>query len=366
MGLIHSCKTLAKLHSAKKSFNERKERCFLNYLFWETTLRCNLTCRHCGSRCGPNDPCKDELTTKEAKDVFSQIAQSFNARDITVAVTGGEPLLRKDLFSVMSHVRDLGFWWGLVTNGTLVTKKVAQKLKKAGMATVSISIDGDAEAHAFLRGSKESFEKGLNSVSILREANFLDRVQVTTVVHQKNVHLLEKMYDIFHKRGCQEWRLLMADPIGRMTDPENRDFILKGDELKTLLDYVAEKRENPGPMEVTFEESGFLGLDYEGRVRDYFFHCPAGIEIASVLADGAISACPSLPRTLVEGNVRQDDFAKVWQEGFQRYRDRENTRRKGVCESCMWWQYCEGGSLHLWDWEKEETRLCHYKLLNET
>ena len=365
MGLFHSCKTLARLHQAKRQFDERKSTHQLNYLFWETTLRCNLTCRHCGSRCSPNEIRDDELTTEEAKACFKNIAKEFNAREITVAVTGGEPLLRKDLFEVMSLAADLGFWWGVVTNGTLVTKKLVTKMKKAKMATVSISLDGDAEAHAFLRGSTEFFDKGLNAVSLLRESGFLDRVQVTTVVHKKNVNLLAKMYDIFHGRGCQEWRLLMADPIGRMTDPENSGFILDGDGLKTLLEFVADKRENPGPMEVTFEESGFLGLDFEGRVRDYYFHCPAGIEIASILYDGAISACPSLPRTLVEGNIRTDDFATVWREKFRRYRDREGTRRKGPCESCMWWQYCEGGSLHLWDWEREEPRLCHYRLLND-
>ncbi|HOX08587.1 MAG TPA: SPASM domain-containing protein, partial [Planctomycetota bacterium] len=113
------------------------------------------------------------------------------------------------------------------------------------------------------------------------------------------------------------------------------------------------------------EESGFLGLKHEGAVRGYYFHCPAGINIGSILHDGKISACPSLERRMVEGDARTERFGKVWNERFTRYRDRESTRRKGPCARCKWWSHCEGGSLHLWDWDKSEPRLCHYRMLDK-
>jgi len=365
VGLWADCRTLARMHGAKRTFDARKRDCDLTYLFWEATMACNLACRHCGSRCSPAEARDRDLDGATMMRLFDELAADFDARRMTIAVTGGEPLLRRDLCAIMGRAHELGFWWGVVTNGTLVTPAVVADLRAAGMGTVSISIDGDAQAHAFLRGTEDAYDKGMRAVALLREADFLDRVQVTTVVHRKNVDLLDGMYDTLHARGCQEWRLLMADPIGRMQDEANRDLILDGPGLRRLLDFVAARRADPGPMPVTFEESGFLGLEYEGRVRDYYFHCPAGIEIGSVLHDGAISACPSLPRSLVQGNVRDDRFSDVWRTQFTLFRDRDGTRRKGPCASCAWWNYCEGGSLHLWDWERDEPRLCHYRLLHD-
>ena len=99
-------------------------------------------------------------------------------------------------------------------------------------------------------------------------------------------------------------------------------------------------------------------------MRGYYFHCPAGIYVGSILHDGAIGACPSLDRCLVEGDGRRERFATVWRERFQRYRDRE-WRRTGPCAMCSWWRYCEGGSLHLWDFERGAPRLCHYLMLKD-
>jgi radical SAM protein with 4Fe4S-binding SPASM domain len=176
-------------------------------------------------------------------------------------------------------------------------------------------------------------------------------VQVTSVIGRHNIGSLEELYGRFTDLGVGEWRLLMLDPIGRMQDPANRELLLDGEELGRLLDFVAAKRRSAG-MPVTFEESGFLGLKYEGAVRSYCFHCPAGINIAGLLHDGAISACPSLDRRMVEGDAGKERFSEVWNGRFVRYRDREATRRRGPCSECRWWRHCEGGSLHLWDWDK--------------
>ncbi|MCJ7827624.1 radical SAM protein, partial [Patescibacteria group bacterium] len=126
------------------------QRHILTYLFWECTLNCNFRCRHCGSRAGEK-VFKNELTTTEIKNAFVDVAQNFNAKRITVAVTGGEPLLRKDLFEVMGHANRLGFGWGMVTNGSLVTPRVVTQAKKAGMRTVDVSLDGLEQVHDHFR-----------------------------------------------------------------------------------------------------------------------------------------------------------------------------------------------------------------------
>ncbi len=365
MSLIGACRTFAGLHRAKTKFDREKETHDLTYLFWECTLACNLACRHCGSRCSPAESRKADLAGGKVKHIFREVAHDFDASRITIAVTGGEPLVRDDVFDVMADAHKLGFFWGMVTNAIQITERTVKQMEQAGMNTVSVSIDGDAEAHAVLRGSTKMYEKSMNGLRLLVEqADFLKPVQVTTVVHSRNVDILDKMYDTFCGMGVPDWRLLMIDPIGRMKDASNRELLLDGKQLGRLLDFVAAKRKS-GPMPITFEESGFLGLKYEGAVRDYFFHCPAGISVGSILHDGAIGACPSLERSMVEGDAKNERFRDVWNNKFQRYRDRETTRRKGRCAICKWWKHCEGGSLHLWDWEREETRLCHYQMLKD-
>lgn len=365
MGLLSACRTFGKLHAAKRDFNRAKREHPLTYLFWETTLSCNLTCRHCGSRCSPEQSAKSDLPGAEVKRIFREIAEDFNPKRITIAVTGGEPLMRKDVFDVMKDAHDLGFFWGMVTNAVLITEKTVRDMEKAGMDTVSVSIDGDEKSHAVLRGSAQNYEKAIRGLRLLvNQAKFLECVQVTSVIGAHNVDSLEQMYERFAAMGVGEWRLLMIDPIGRMLDPENRELLLNGEQLAKLLEFVAKKRASSG-MPITFEESGFLGLKYEGAVRGYYFHCPAGINIGSILHDGAISACPSLERHMVEGDAKTERFSKVWNERFMRFRDRDNTRRKGHCAKCKWWSHCEGGSLHLWDWKAEKPRLCHYNMLKE-
>jgi radical SAM protein with 4Fe4S-binding SPASM domain len=364
MGFLSSCRTFAQLHKAKKKFDCQKKEHPLTYLFWEATLTCNLECRHCGSRCSPAESRKNDLPGNEVKRIFREIAEDFDTSQITIAVTGGEPLMRDDIFEVMTEAYKLGFFWGMVTNGTLIRKDTIGRMRRAGMDTISVSVDGDAKAHKILRGAADNYKKTIRGLKLLIDkADFLECVQVTTTVHKGNVNILDEMYNKFRDMGVGEWRLLMVDPIGRMKEPENKELLLNGKELDHMLEFVAKKRKS-GPMPITFEESGFLGLKYEGRVRDYYFHCPAGINIGSILHDGAISACPSLERNMIEGDGRIERFSEVWRNRFRRYRDRESTRRKGKCQRCKWWKHCEGGSLHLWDWDKEKPRLCHYNMLN--
>jgi len=365
MGLLSACRNFARLHAAKRDLQRAKREHRLTYLFWEATLGCNLSCRHCGSRCAPELAGRGDLAGSEVERIWRELAEDLDARQVTIAVTGGEPLLRPDVFDVMRTASGLGFFWGMVTNATLVTSRTIRAMERSGMGTVSVSVDGDEAAHAALRGSARAYAQAMRGLRLLiKEARFLECVQVTSVIGRHNLGLLEELYGRFAELGVGEWRLLMLDPIGRMQDPGNRALLLDGSQLGRLLDFVARKRAQGG-LPVTFEESGFLGLRYEGAVRGHCFRCPAGISVGGLLHDGAISACPSLGRALVEGDARRERFSAVWNERFARFRDRERSRRRGPCAQCRWWDFCEGGSLHLWDWDRGEPRLCHYRLLDE-
>ena len=112
----------------------------LKFLFFELTSQCNEYCKHCGSRC--NDIHNlNMLSTAEWKSVLDQVKEDFDLNSFTLAVTGGEPLLRPDFFEIMGYAHKLGYKWGMTTNGTLITPEVAKKLKEVGLATISISLE---------------------------------------------------------------------------------------------------------------------------------------------------------------------------------------------------------------------------------
>ena len=115
-----------------------------------------------------------------------------------------------------------------------------------------------------------------------------------------------------------------------------------------------------GGMHISFACEGFLG-EYEGEVRDHFYSCNAGISIASVLADGTISACPSIRSDYHQGNIYKDNFMDVWENGFREFRDRE-WAKKGQCADCSFFRYCEGNGMHLRD-NNGELLVCHYNRL---
>lgn len=336
---------------------ERKEH-RLRYLFWETTRACNLRCRHCGSDCTVPKP--GELTADEVKAVFKSVASDFDARAIMVAVTGGEPLLRKDLFEVMGYAHELGFPWGIVTNGMLVDPDIVEKCHKAGMGTVTVSVDGLKEAHEYIRKGG-SFERTIDALRLFKESGHFSVVQATTCVSQYNIGDLGGLHELFSRMSIDEWRLLTVTPIGRAK--EDPKLGLQPRQLRSLLEFIAARRREGG-LRVTFEEEGFLGVAYEGKVRDSLYYCPAGINIASILANGDIGACPNLPPEFIQGNVRKDRFKDVWENRYGNMRDL-GWKRCGACNGCAWWEFCRGNSLHLWDFKNGRPSMCHLRVLEE-
>lgn len=333
----------------------------LRYLFWEATLNCNFNCLHCGSRASRQKHYQNELTTQEIKSVYKSIAAKSDPRKIMIAVTGGEPLLRPDLFEVMAYAHGLGFNWGMVTNGSLVTPKVVEQMKQSGMSTIVVSIDGIGKVHDDFRQAPGSYKKAVEVVKLLAQSKYFQNVQITTTIHQSNIVDLEKMYAEFLPLGIQSWRVMNIDPIGRALD--NKKLLLKPKDLKKLLEFIKQKR-LISSIDITYDCTGFLGLKYEGRIRDWFFYCSTGITTASILHNGDIFVCPNVPRLpeLIQGNIRQDDFYDIWQKQFKVYRQPNRTSCSG-CQKCLYWTECRGGSFHLWDFEKKQPKFCHLEYL---
>lgn len=218
-----------------KSYKEQeRNKHTLEDLFWECTLTCNAKCKHCGSS-AEKKKYDGELTTDEIKLAFKQIANDMDASKILINVTGGEPLVRSDLCEVMEYAtNELGFHWGMTTNGILLNDDNIEKLKKANMETVSISIDGLEETHDNFRGTPGAYKTILNNIRKLKDANFVKHIQATTVFHKENINQLDELYNVMLGLNLDSWRLISMDPIGRANENDNLLLNLKLKKKKKL------------------------------------------------------------------------------------------------------------------------------------
>lgn len=167
---------------------------FLQQLFWECTLKCNLTCKHCGSSCKVDDT-RSEMPLKDFICVLDEIKQNIT-HPLFVITTGGEPLLRKDLCECGKEIKKRGFYWGLVTNGMLLNSNVFDKLTESGLDSISVSLDGMREEHNWMRGNNNSFDSVLNAIDIIISSQSNFTWDVITCINKRNLHQLPEMMNL--------------------------------------------------------------------------------------------------------------------------------------------------------------------------
>lgn len=327
----------------------------LRTLFWETTLRCNAGCEFCGSSCSIDKSCEGELSTEEVSAALKDIAQKLESEKIMINVTGGEPLLRRDLFGLMELASELGFSWGMVSNGSLINPDIIRKMKASRMKTLTVSIDGTRETHESLRRLFGCYDRIINSLKEIKYQGFLDHLQVTTVVSKKNINGLEALREILLDIGLDSWRVITVDPIGRARD--NYSLLLDGEDMEKYTSFMKKYR-NDLKLPTVKSCSHFFG-EWEKDVRDYGFTCGAGTRVASILYNGDIFVCPNVERRpqLIQGNVRNDSLADLWDRGFGYFR-RYDRGSCSQCKSCYYRSACAGDSLHTWDFENERPVFC--------
>ncbi len=325
----------------------------LRNLFLELTMECNERCLHCGSRCG--ELSSELLRVEDYKLFLDKIKADFGTEGLQLCVTGGEPLLRPDFFEIMGYAHSLGFHWGMTSNGTLIDETVAKQLQECGMSTISISVDGLTETHDWFRQTPGGYRAAMNGVEALLSNGSFEHVQITTVVHRKNIGELEELYRILQDVDIDSWRVIGLEPIGRAEDmPE---LLLTPQDQVTLFDFIKEKRRQGEPVQ--YGCCHYLGTEYEREVRDWYFICNAGIYTVSVMANGDIGACLDIERRpeLIYGNILKDDFTEVWKNRFEVYR--QNLYEKNeTCRSCTEREFCGGGSFHSWDFDGNRQKMC--------
>lgn len=327
----------------------------LKVLFWECTLRCNLHCKHCGSDCRAVADTPDMPAEVFLKAVDT-ITPHVTPHDILVTLTGGEALLRPDLEHIGTELSHRGYRWGIVTNGMLLDDDKLKSLIGAGLSSITLSIDGFAESHNAIRRHPQSFDRAVTALRAITSTPRLN-YDVVTCVTPENFAQLSKFKEFLIAEGCRAWRIFTIFPVGRAADDDSLQ--LSTTQYRELMEFISKTRKE-GRIRFAYACEGFLG-GYEAEVRDNFFGCMAGIGIAGIRIDGAISGCTSIRAHFDQGNIHHDNLWEIWNTRFERYRNREWCR-KGACAECKVWRYCHGNGMHLYN-DNEELLLCNYNRL---
>ncbi len=311
---------------------------------WEVTNACNLRCIHC--HVTADTPGEDELNTSEAKHFIDDLSRVTEFR--TLVYTGGEPLVRPDIFELMHHSKKAGFINVLATNGTLITEETAIKLKDAGVATAAVSLDSSKEGiHNYVRNKDSAYNLAMRGIHALKKAGI--PLQINTTAMHYNFDDLDELLALVDKLGSGIMLMYQLVPVGRGEIIE--DATLKINENERLLKFLARKQKEistivepvAGPQYWPYimEEAGKTNGIYLKMAKQVFHGCAAGRGFVYIKANGEVWPCPFVE--VSAGNVRQKPFDEIWRssEVFLNLRDRENLL-KGKCGQCRYNGICGG------------------------
>ncbi len=336
----------------------------LDYLFWECTLRCNLSCLHCGSDCLKQSGIADMPVSDFAKALDN--IKAGGIKDLTVCITGGEPLMRSDLEEAGRQIIKRGYRWGIVSNALALTADRFNSLLNAGLSSISFSLDGLEEKHNYMRQNPNSFETVNKAIkmAVYVQKNYPGKLvfDVITCASKHNLEILPQIRTLLIEKGVTQWRVFSIFPQGRAA---KSDLGLSSEEYKKLMLFIEETRTKYGDkIHLNYACEGYLG-QYELKVRDYFFFCRGGINIGSIWTDGSVSACLSVRgKDFIQGNLYQNnfDFMDLWNNKFKNHRDR-SWAKIGKCKNCKMWSKCMGNGLHLHNDANSEPAYCNYEML---
>ena len=311
---------------------------------WEMTSACNLRCIHCHTSGGK--PAKDELTTAEGKHLLNQLADVNDFQ--MMAFTGGEPLLRPDLFELLAYSQALGFTNTIATNATLIDTEVAKRLRSLGIVIAAVSLDGfDAKTHDMVRGQPGSFNNALRGIRALHKVGILLHVNITAMEY--NMDQMKPLMDLIERVGTGILLMYQLVPVGRGRKIKNAALDLDANEQLIRFIAKAQTRTQAIMEPVAAPQYWSFLLQQNGihsgpllRLAEMVFHgCSAGRGFVYIKSNGEVWPCPFIEISC--GNIRQSSFLKIWQEApvFLDFRDREN-RLQGQCGSCEYRRLCGG------------------------
>ena len=299
---------------------------------WNTTQECNISCIHCYRDAGNKRA--DELSTDEGKKLLDEMGR---AGFKIIILSGGEPLMRADIYELIRYAKSIGLRPVLGTNGILITEEVAIKLKEAGLGAAGISLDStDKAIHDKFRQSEGAWDKTIAAMDVCRKVGL--PFQVHTTITNWNEKEVTNITDLAVAKGAMAHHIFFLVPTGRGKDIE--DITLKTEEYEAVLNRILDKQK-----EVSIElkptcAPQFMRIAKERGIPMRFTRgCLAGTSYCVILPNGDIQACPYLPIKI--GNVRETNFDVLWRDS-EMFNQLRNEPLKGGCGTCGHDKICGG------------------------
>ena len=319
------------------------------WIAWEITRRCNLKCIHCRSSSEMEAKGHPDFSTEEAFRILDDI--SSYAKPVVV-LSGGEPLMRGDVFEIAKYGTEKGLRMCLATNGSLVTDDICDKIKASGIRIVSLSLDGSTEdVHDNFRNEKGAFKGILNAARLFKQHGI--EFIINSSFTKRNQEEIPKVYKLAKQLGATAWYMFMIVPTGR--GEEIMSELISKEDYEEILEwhYRMEKDEHdmlvrptcaPHYYRVVLQKAKEEGKKFERRTLKFSTGgskgCLAGQLICLINVDGDVLPCSYFPMSA--GNIRKQSFKDIW-ENSELFKDmRDFKKYKGRCGSCEFVNVCGG------------------------
>ena len=325
---------------------------------WEVTRSCNLACKHCRAEAHP-EPYPGELSTAEAKaliDTFPQVGRPI------IIFTGGDPMMRADVYELVAYAHAKGLPCAFSPNGTLITPETAARIKAAGVNRCSISIDGpDAASHDSFRGVPGAFEASLRGIEYLKAAGV--PFQINTTVTRNNLSSFKKIFELCERIGAAAWHIFLLVPMGRASGLA--DQVISAQEYEDVLHWLYDFRKGAphyyrirrqrAREEVLSVTAETFGMDAHTR------GCLGGTGFCFISHVGQVQPCGYLELNC--GNVRTTPFPEIWRSSKYFLQFRDQSCYKGKCGVCEYHKVCGGCRARAYSMDNDhmgEEPLCTY------
>jgi heme b synthase len=319
------------------------------WIAWEITRRCNLRCVHCRSSSEEEARGHPDFSFDEAVRVLDDI--SSYAKPVVV-LSGGEPLVRKDVFDIALYGTGKGLRMCLATNGVLVTDEVCGRIRESGIRICSLSLDGsNSEVHDDFRNQKGAFQGVMNAARLFREHGI--EFIINSSFTKRNRDEIPKVYRLAKELGATAWYMFMIVPTGRGEEILNE--LIPKEEYEEILEwhYQMEKNEDdmlvrptcaPHYYRIVLKKSKEEGQKFKRRTLKFSTGgakgCLAGQLICLIDVDGNVLPCSYFPKAA--GNIREQSFREIWEDS-KLFRDmRDFKAYKGKCGKCEFINVCGG------------------------
>ncbi len=322
---------------------------------WNYTNACNLRCKHCYQSAGGPSP--DELTTEERFRIVDQLSEN---KVSALAFSGGEPLIREDLFRVARYAHERGLYVSIATNGTLLNDNVLEKLKDSCVDYIEISLDSSKEEiHDSFRGVRGAFKRTLRGIKNAVEKRFYTCIAITAT--KNNLYEIPDIINIAKEIGVKRVIVFNFIPTGRGKEIEDLDLspTQREDLLKYLYEVLTEGRievlstapqysrvclqQSIATMRDLLAPTHFSALSFHGRTKrlaGFLGGCGAGRLYCAIQPNGLVTPCVFMP--IVVGDLRNQSLKEVWLNSRVMNDLRDRNRLRGRCRNCKYRDICGG------------------------